>query len=172
MKPIYILSLLAKNLLNHNKKDCYLKKKKKRKSLCHCHNHWSLEAARPPLCTIKKVSWASRECRAHPEEWLKGWRPPALPGTETLSHSSSPPHPAFLSKLFQLALIPEQFSSFKTIFIHSHQLTLKKKIPSDYSSASKYTRQSRMCLRGFTICLFKILFVVNIFGVPASGLLL
>lgn len=29
MKPIYILSLLAKNLLNHNKKDCYLKKKKK-----------------------------------------------------------------------------------------------------------------------------------------------
>lgn len=28
MKPIYILSLLAKNLLNHNKKDCYLKKKK------------------------------------------------------------------------------------------------------------------------------------------------
>lgn len=24
MKPICILSLLAKNLLNHNKKDCYL----------------------------------------------------------------------------------------------------------------------------------------------------
>lgn len=30
----------------------------------------------------------------------------------------------FLSELFQLALIPKQYGSFKTIFIHSHHLTL------------------------------------------------
>lgn len=125
MKPIYILSLLAKNLLNHNKKDCYLK------------TSLSVTATIIGSSELRDLVWAQLKRWANGELWtgpVKASR--AKPPPASLRNRDSlawrPPcyfFFFFLSKLFQLALIPKQFSSFKTIFIHSHQLTLKKKSP-------------------------------------------
>lgn len=98
-----------------------------------------------PLCCCYKYCVTSRSCKfpcTHNYKLLCAMSREAMAGPLVLRPEMCQRHRRgscslelggfliFLSELFQLALIPKQYSSFKTIFIHSHQSTVERILPS------------------------------------------